>query len=122
MPQSYYTGKVDFGNNQYACWKYENAATIINRAIKADELEEINNNLWQTNDSLSLALQVQTTKFNMSQQALSICKSKDMDYKKLEQTYITEINIWKEEAKTQKQHKWYAIGAGALLGIFLLTE
>ena len=121
-PQSYYTGKVDFGNKTYGCWLYEDASVIINRAIKSYELEERNKNLSLINDSLMLAFQIQTDKFEHSQEALSICISKEQDFNIIEQGYQQEVDIWKGEAKTQKNHKLIAAGIALLMLTLAITK
>lgn len=101
-PQSYYTGKVDFRNNQYACWEYSDAAKLINQGIKAFELEARYKNLSLINDSLFYQVEMINNKYNYLQENYELSMLNNADKDSIIQNKDKEITILINQNKNHK--------------------
>lgn len=101
-PQSYYTGKVDFGNKQFACWEYSDAAKLINQGIKAFELEARYKNLSLINDSLFYQVEMINNKYNYAQKNYELSMLNNADKDSIIQNKDKEITILTVQNKNHK--------------------
>jgi hypothetical protein len=113
---------IQKNNIDYGCWRYTEAATILNQALKGREWEDKYNNLELLVDSMKSDLIFSELQFDLMNTNYGLCMEKSGNKDQIILLKDQEITLLDEELSRQKLHKWGAVGIAGLLFLLLISN